>query len=776
MSGISSAAVWCGAVCVVMVTVLLPPGESTGVFEVQLTSLINGWGLTHDGLCCSLRRTHTHNHIHNHITDPFRHHNPRPTGYDDDSNSNNNNNNNNKLEVHVKNNIPKEEEEKKKEEEEQEEEEEEQEEDWLCEEECRTFLHVCLSHLQDPLPTGSGGSTWCTFGSALSLVLGGNTLDPFGTWWEEPPEPDPEPNGGGAGDPNGGGVMVVEPAAAAATVVRIPFTFSWPGEYTLVVEAWHDEHGNRSTADRQHLIARAVEGGRLEPSTLWHNHTTSSTNTDLTFRFRVLCDSHYYGTGCDVLCRESDDPIIGHYGCDVNGLRVCLPGWEGESCDRAQCSEECSASHGFCLEPFKCRCRLGWRGVHCSQCQTFPDCLHGYCTEALQCLCETGWSGSLCNIDNFYCERYQPCENGATCEYDPNSNYTCSCPRGFGGRHCQLPVCYPGLCLNHGACEIVGGKRFCRCRGDFEGPRCEHAEVTCGSVSCRNNGTCTRVDRRFRCLCRPGFTGRLCEMEIDECRSNPCKHGGLCRDRLNGYHCECTSGYAGRNCDLTLDPCLGFKCFNHGTCITVGAGFTPSCLCRPEFTGQRCETPLDPCVGIACLHGGTCLRTGSASFHCACADGYSGSVCQIPPPSLLCKEQPCLNGGTCRRTRNGVMMCACAAGFGGALCEERREGGSTVVVEPVTTEGLLGRREFDLTSSAGGMLEEVKVEEEAEEEKVEEEEDPGGESPGNFQASSSCVRFVACRTLLFLAFSLTMLVRPVTRCCSSSNDLFSLSS
>ena len=64
----------------------------------------------------------------------------------------------------------------------------------------------------------------------------------------------------------------------------------------------------------------------------------------------------------------------------------------------AECSDECRTSHGFCEEPNVCRCRLGWRGAHCSQCQTFPDCLHGYCTEAWQCLCHEGWSGSLCNI------------------------------------------------------------------------------------------------------------------------------------------------------------------------------------------------------------------------------------------------------------------------------------------------------------------------------------------------------------------------------------------
>ena len=73
--------------------------------------------------------------------------------------------------------------------------------------------------------------------------------------------------------------------------------------------------------------------------------------------------------------------------------------------------------------------------------------------------------------------------------------------------------------------QMIGGERFCRCRRGFEGPRCQHKEVTCGSVSCRNNGTCTRQEAHFRCLCRPGFTGTWCEHEIDECQSSPCRHG-----------------------------------------------------------------------------------------------------------------------------------------------------------------------------------------------------------------------------------------------------------
>ena len=169
---------------------------------MQLTSLINGWGLTDDGLCCS-----PHNHIRNVIIANT----VDSTAFDDpsdDSAANHADRSGNKLgddpDASDDGNVQ-----EKGGEEEGEEEEEGEGEEWGCREECRTFLRVCLSHLQDPLPSGQTLTLayMCTFGSAASPVLGGNTLDPFGTWEERLLR-------GRSVDPD--------------TLVGIPFTFSWP--------------------------------------------------------------------------------------------------------------------------------------------------------------------------------------------------------------------------------------------------------------------------------------------------------------------------------------------------------------------------------------------------------------------------------------------------------------------------------------------------------------------------------------------------------------------
>ena len=163
------------------------------MFEVQLTSLINGWGLTYDGLCCSSRR-----HLSNYLD--YADNTVASIDYDDDAPG----------QGDYSGNEPRDRDDEEEWEEDEEEEEEEEEGDWGCEGECRTFLRVCLSHLQDPLPAGETLTLTylCTFGEALSPVVGGNMLDPFGTWQES--------------------AVLDGSRVDPATVVSVPFTFSWP--------------------------------------------------------------------------------------------------------------------------------------------------------------------------------------------------------------------------------------------------------------------------------------------------------------------------------------------------------------------------------------------------------------------------------------------------------------------------------------------------------------------------------------------------------------------
>lgn len=57
------------------------------------------------------------------------------------------------------------------------------------------------------------------------------------------------------------------------------------------------------------------------------------TGPQLKLSYRVTCSPHYYGSGCEVLCRPRDDNF-GHYTCSASGAIVCKQGWTGDYCSK----------------------------------------------------------------------------------------------------------------------------------------------------------------------------------------------------------------------------------------------------------------------------------------------------------------------------------------------------------------------------------------------------------------------------------------------------------
>ena len=46
----------------------------------------------------------------------------------------------------------------------------------------------------------------------------------------------------------------------------------------------------------------------------------------LTFSYRFYCIENYYGSYCTVYCKDTND-TTGHYTCDCEGSKECLPGY-----------------------------------------------------------------------------------------------------------------------------------------------------------------------------------------------------------------------------------------------------------------------------------------------------------------------------------------------------------------------------------------------------------------------------------------------------------------
>lgn len=67
----------------------------------------------------------------------------------------------------------------------------------------------------------------------------------------------------------------------------------------------------------------------------------------------------------------------------------------------AICRKGCHQTRGYCEKAGDCRCRLGWSGPTCHDCQVLPGCQHGTCEKPLECKCLKGYTGILCQTRMF---------------------------------------------------------------------------------------------------------------------------------------------------------------------------------------------------------------------------------------------------------------------------------------------------------------------------------------------------------------------------------------
>ncbi|XP_050314804.1 neurogenic locus protein delta [Anthonomus grandis grandis] len=514
-----------------------------------------------------------------------------------------------------------------------------------CEGECRPRFRICLKEYQVKIDATST----CTFGDVSTSELGPGPAD----------------------DPQSG--------FANAIAVKIPFT--WPGSFSLIVEAWHGS--SNSTVHSPVLVSRLMRHCWLDVGEQWTEETHSSKYSTLRFKYRVTCEPNYYGKGCENVCRPRDDNF-GHYSCSSTGKRVCLAGWTGDYCTTPLCLPGCDEQHGHCVHPNECICQSGWEGPLCDKCQRYPGCNHGTCVKPWECLCNEGWGGLFCNQDLNFCTNHLPCKNGGTCYNTGQGSYTCSCPPGFNGTDCEIPTddCTKTPCLNGGSCKRPdnGDAAICQCPSGYHGSRCQTAippppSQSCSTNPCANGGSCQEIKGGFRCTCRPGYTGPTCERRLGPCEDNPCEHGGVCSETSStqyGYRCACPAGFAGDRCQIDVDECAsGNPCFNGGTCIDKVNEFR--CQCVPGFVGRLCQERVDYCIAKPCANGGTCHQLLN-DYQCRCPPGFGGKDCSKEVDK--CRANPCKNGGTCRN-RIRDYECDCPMGFIGRDCSESSVGAAS---------------------------------------------------------------------------------------------------
>ncbi|CAH8484551.1 unnamed protein product [Schistosoma turkestanicum] len=473
-----------------------------------------------------------------------------------------------------------------------------------------------------------------------------------------------------------------------ANIHSIGIIHPWPRLFTVILEAY-----DLISSNEKYLIDRAIHRGLLRPlinssssttsssstkpinlSTNWHQVTITTQYSGYTFGLQLICEQNHYGNDCTKLCQINNN--ITTFKCDLNGNKICEPGWSGIECNKAICTIGCHPVHGTCSRPGECDCSTGWQGPLCDECIKYPGCKYGTCHDApFTCRCLPNWGGPFCDQDLDYCGRHQPCLNNGICK-NLNSSYSkpfnCSCTHDFTGEYCEIKLapctinpckrgrcistdnityeceCEPGwrgdhceenidyclmnTCLNGGTCQDLDGPGFqCLCPAGYKGSHCQ-LRSPCSNSKCVHAIHCKQLiqsknEINYECLCQPGWTGQFCDENIDDC-VDKCKNGGTCHDLLDDFYCTCPIGFEGRYCEINRE-CASRPCQNKGICHDIPGGYL--CECPNGFTGQNCEISINGCNPNLCQNGAYCY-TLSNGFYCKCPEKFYGQFCEYQRP------------------------------------------------------------------------------------------------------------------------------------------------
>ena len=161
-----------------------------------------------------------------------------------------------------------------------------------------------------------------------------------------------------------------------------------------------------------------------------------------------LCQDDMNRYRCMRVHSACDENVCAHDGVCLRlsdkGHCYCTNGYHGVHCEVEvnECSSSPCSNGSSCVDGignYTCVCPPEFTGPHCDTVMTdceISDCgSNGKCLNGT-CICLDGYTGNRCESEIDPCVS-SSCDYGAKCVPDYPS-YTCSCPTGAIGRHCEF--------------------------------------------------------------------------------------------------------------------------------------------------------------------------------------------------------------------------------------------------------------------------------------------------------------------------------------------------
>ena len=356
------------------------------------------------------------------------------------------------------------------------------------------------------------------------------------------------------------------------------------------------------------------------------NNGTCSPGRD---SFTCLCTDDFTGLTCEKeiqfqggcvgnpcyngsTCIETNDGYVCSCSVGFTGPQCRFP---LNNCELELCRNGATCETGV-YGSYRCVCPIGFTGEHCTDmlppCDANPCLNDGICinngTDSYYCECAREHYGQYCQYfinPPDLCED-DPCNSSSICS-SGQSTYTCFCFNGAGGLDCSdqpqnLSPCDSNPCFYGGKCNVANELNFtCECPVGYVGAHCEEDINECSSDPCESTGMCIDGFGSYLCSCEDGHTGRHCEI-------------------------TCPDGYIGEQCDIDIDYCSSSPCHNNGVCVEQPTGY--SCVCAPVFTGPHCDI-TNNCTVNTCFNGGTCVNSDTSGHFCECDEQFTGEHCEL---------------------------------------------------------------------------------------------------------------------------------------------------